>query len=99
MIARQAQRPIIPCYIHGANKLSKCFWGRQQLSISFGKPLSTEWVTSFPETKDSYQLMAQEVMNRIGLLKAHTMEKLRVPNAGIDRTENSKKVKKALENP
>lgn len=69
IIARQTNCPIVPCYVDGANKLSECLRGRQRLSVSFGKPLSADWVTSFPKEKDSYLIIAQTVMKRIALLK------------------------------
>jgi 1-acyl-sn-glycerol-3-phosphate acyltransferase len=65
LIASQVTCPIVPCYIHGANKLKACLWGKDRLSVSYGEPLSAEWVLSFPDSKEGYFAMAAEVMNRI----------------------------------
>lgn len=69
MIAIRAQCPIIPGYVRGTNKLKDCFWGREKLSITFGEPFSSEWVTSFPDNKDSYHKIANAVMERIAQIK------------------------------
>ena len=101
MIAKQTHCPIVPCYVHGTNKLSKCAWGRQRLGITFDKPLSIEWIASFPEDKDGYLLIAQEVMKRIALLKESTLKKPWLSKGKRNHTENknNRKMKKALENP
>jgi 1-acyl-sn-glycerol-3-phosphate acyltransferase len=69
IIATRAGCPIVPTYIHGSNKLSECFKRRERMSIAYGKPLSAEWVTSFPPEKESYKEIAQTVMQRITELK------------------------------
>ncbi|NOY88789.1 MAG: 1-acyl-sn-glycerol-3-phosphate acyltransferase [FCB group bacterium] len=69
IIAIRARCPIIPGYIHGANRLKDCFRGREKFSITFGEPFSSEWVTSFPDNKDSYYKIAHSVMERIAQIK------------------------------
>ena len=69
MLARHAECPIVPTYIQGPNRLKDCFLGRFPMRISYGKPLSAEWVASLPKDKEGYQAIATEVMARITSLK------------------------------
>jgi len=96
VIARQTKSSIIPCYVHGANRLSKCLWGRQRLSVTFGEPLSSTWVSSFSNDKESNIKVAQAVMKRIARLKEFTQEKDNLPKKENNPTENKKKRKKRL---
>ena len=70
MLAIRAQCPIVPAYVHGADRLKDCFWGRDRLSISFGEPFGMEWVSKFHETKEGYESLSREVMGRISEIKA-----------------------------
>ncbi len=70
LIARQAEVPIVPCYIHGANQLLNCFTGRTRLSVSYGEPITAEWVKSRELTKEGYLAIADEIMGRIVMLKS-----------------------------
>ena len=69
MIAVKAGCPIVPVYLHGSNHSSDCFRRRDQLSITFGEPLSAEWVRSFSAEKASYVEIAAAVMDCIAALK------------------------------
>jgi 1-acyl-sn-glycerol-3-phosphate acyltransferase len=69
ILAHHADCPIVPAYVHGANRLSDCFWRRTRLSIIYGEPLPVEWVRSFSADKGGYQAMAERVMERIGRLR------------------------------
>lgn len=69
MIARQAEVPIVPAYIHGTNQLWNCLIGRTRLSVSYGEPISAEWIMSQEMAKDGYLAIADEIMNRMRLLK------------------------------
>ncbi|MGH8014912.1 MAG: lysophospholipid acyltransferase family protein [Candidatus Zixiibacteriota bacterium] len=69
MIARLGAAPIIPAYIHGTNQLWNCLIGRTRLSVSYGEPISREWVGSQPESKEGYLVIADEIMSRIKGLK------------------------------
>ena len=69
MIARQAEVAIVPAYIHGANQLWNCFIGRTRLSVSYGEPISAEWVKLQELTKEGYLAIADEIMGRIRKLK------------------------------
>ncbi len=74
MIARQAEVPIVPAYIHGANQLWSCFIGRTRLSVRYGKPISAEWIMSLEMAKEGYLAIAEEIMNRIRELKKELSE-------------------------
>ena len=69
LLAVRAKCPIVPGYVHGANKLKDCFLGRERLVVVFGEPLSAEWVASFPDNKEGYIRLSAAVMERIGDLK------------------------------
>ncbi|HVP06370.1 MAG TPA: lysophospholipid acyltransferase family protein [Candidatus Acidoferrum sp.] len=75
LLAVQAQCPIVPGYVHGSNRLKRCFWGRDKMSITFGEPFSADWVKSFPAEKPGYQRIADSVMERIGELRQRVFDK------------------------
>ncbi|MFQ6007981.1 MAG: lysophospholipid acyltransferase family protein [Candidatus Zixiibacteriota bacterium] len=94
MIAREAKCPIVPCYVHGTNKLSKCLWGRQRLSITFGEPLTPGWVSSFPDRKDAFIEIAQTIMRRIAALRDRTLRQAHYFKEVALLTENKKRKKR-----
>lgn len=69
MIASQAKCPIVPAYVQGTDKLKGCLLGKAKMIITYGEPVSAEWIASLPPEKESYIKIAQEVMKRIGELK------------------------------
>jgi 1-acyl-sn-glycerol-3-phosphate acyltransferase len=69
LIAHKVGAPIIPVYLHGTNDLSACFWGRDRLRAVIGRPVVAEWLASLPKGKETYQLVADTVMERIADLK------------------------------
>lgn len=70
MIARQAEVAIVPAFIHGANRLSDCFWGKTKLTVKYGKPITADWVRSVGFDKEGYLRIADEIMNRIREIKS-----------------------------
>ncbi len=70
IIASRAACPIVPTYIHGSNKLSDCFRRRDRMSITYGEPLSAEWVAAQPSDKAGYYSIAHTVMERITQLRS-----------------------------
>lgn len=74
MLAVAGKCPIVPAYIHGSNRLRDCFWRKQRLSITYGEPLSADWVSSFSAEKDSYVAIAKAVMTRIEELKRQALD-------------------------
>ena len=88
LLAIQAKCPIVPGYVHASNRLTDCFLGRDRLRISYGEPLSAEWVASFSSGKEGYEAIASAVMERIRQLKEQY-----VPTSERgEKTEESKKV-------
>jgi 1-acyl-sn-glycerol-3-phosphate acyltransferase len=75
MLAHKAKCPIVPMYLHGSNKLSDCIWGRDQFALSFGQPLSAEWISSLPADREGYDLIATTVMDRISSLRDQFLAK------------------------
>lgn len=69
MIAREAGCPIVPGYIHGSNMMWDCVLRRVDLSLTFGRPLSAEWIASQEPGREGYRAIAQETMARIELLR------------------------------
>jgi len=69
LLAHKARCPVIPMYHHGSNKLRDCMWGRDQFGITFGEPLSAEWISSLPSERASYDLISATAMDRIAGLR------------------------------
>lgn len=72
-IAREALVPIVPCFIHNSDKFSQCLMRRRRLLISYGEPISAEWIGALEDSKESWIKIAQEVMRRIKELKRQTL--------------------------
>jgi len=69
LIARHAECPILPGYVHGANNLKACFWRRDRIRTVFGEPFTADWVKSFGNSKEDYLAMSRAVMDRIAELR------------------------------
>ncbi|MBN2227385.1 MAG: 1-acyl-sn-glycerol-3-phosphate acyltransferase [candidate division Zixibacteria bacterium] len=69
LLARNADVPIVPAYIHGTNKLRACFWGKEKMAVVFGDPIDAGQVETFSRDKDGYRALAETVMERIRALK------------------------------
>jgi 1-acyl-sn-glycerol-3-phosphate acyltransferase len=69
VVARTAECPIVPVYLHGSNRLKDCFRRRARMTIVYGEPFPTNWVKSFAPMKSGYQAMAEAVMERITHLR------------------------------
>ncbi|HWR82431.1 MAG TPA: lysophospholipid acyltransferase family protein [Candidatus Deferrimicrobium sp.] len=69
LIAHQARCLVVPAYLHGTNKLTRCLTGPSRLSVVFGEPVSEAWIRSQPDDRDGYWSITREVMERIKLLK------------------------------
>ena len=73
MIACQAKVSIVPVFIHGSNSLWKCFLGAAKLRITYGEPISRDYVISLEAGKKSYIAISEEIMRRIKALKEKTL--------------------------
>ena len=69
MVAVRAGCPIVPVLIDGSNRLMDSLLGRYRIRITYGQPLSAEWVKSFEATKESYTQIAEKVMEQLESLK------------------------------
>ena len=69
MIAKKAQCQIIPTYVSGFNCLKDVFFGKAKLTITYGKPISAEWVMAQEAGKSGYSAIAQHVMDEIQKIK------------------------------
>lgn len=70
MIAKTANCPILVGYVHGSNRLSRCFLGKERMSITFDTPITVEELQTIPADKNSYMRIAELVMDRIGQIKS-----------------------------
>ena len=68
LIASKAACPVVPAHIRGSNHMGRCFWGKDKLRVTIGKPIPAEWIASQTTDKAGYLAIAQEVMGRIGSL-------------------------------
>ncbi|MEE8576742.1 MAG: lysophospholipid acyltransferase family protein [candidate division Zixibacteria bacterium] len=69
LMARKADCPILPVYIHGTDQLKNALLRRVQMSITYGEPITADWIQSLPDGKDTYQVIAERVMEEIAALK------------------------------
>ncbi len=69
MLARHAMVPIVPTYIQNSKRFLRLPFTRKRLVISFGRPLTPEWLSTTSNDKEGYRTIVAEVMERIRLLK------------------------------
>lgn len=69
MLARHAMVPIVPTYIQNSKRFLRLPFIGKRLIVSFGKPLSKEWLSKTPDDKEGYRAIVREVMERIRFLK------------------------------
>lgn len=77
LLAAKALCPIVPAYIHGANRLKDCLLRRDRLSVSYGEPISADWIARHADSKEGYLEITTEVMRRIALLRDSLPERSR----------------------
>ena len=70
LLSTDAECQIVPCYVHGSNRLKNVFRGRDRMTVKYGEPIPAEWVKSITKEKSGYQTVAEEIMRRIALLKS-----------------------------
>jgi hypothetical protein len=61
--------PIVPTYIQNSKRFLRLPFSGKRLVISFGRPLTPEWLSTTSNDKDGYRTIVAEVMERIRLLK------------------------------
>lgn len=69
LIAHYAECPIVPAFIVNTNRLRSCLFRKNRVCISFGKPLSANWVMSFGGGKEDYLTISNTVLEKIKELK------------------------------
>lgn len=70
MIARQAEVPIVPCYVEGTDTVWECILRKRRFHICYGPPISADWIRSLPSSKEAWLKIADEVMSRLTALRA-----------------------------
>jgi 1-acyl-sn-glycerol-3-phosphate acyltransferase len=75
LMATKAGCSVVPAYIHGSNNLKACFWGKERLSVTFGEPITPDWIASVQAGREGYQKIADEIMARILQIKNRVIEK------------------------
>ncbi len=69
LLAAKAACPVVPAYIHGANRLKDCLLRRDRLSLSYGEPIPADWIAARADSKEGYLEITAEVMRRIVALR------------------------------
>jgi 1-acyl-sn-glycerol-3-phosphate acyltransferase len=69
MLARHAMVPVVPAYIENSKRFLRLPFTGKRLVISYGKPLTPEWLSRTSDDKNGYRAIVAEVMERIRLLK------------------------------
>ncbi|MEP0827943.1 MAG: lysophospholipid acyltransferase family protein [Candidatus Zixiibacteriota bacterium] len=77
MIAINSGAPVVPVYIHGANRLWRCFIGKEKLAIVYGAPMDKDETRRFEQDKEGYHRLAEEIMRRIDSLKEDLLKRSR----------------------
>jgi len=67
-IALEAQVPIVPAYIFGSEFFFRSILKNRRVRVSFGPPISREWLKKMPKDKDGYRAVVDEIMRRIKIL-------------------------------
>jgi 1-acyl-sn-glycerol-3-phosphate acyltransferase len=65
LLARRTIVPIVPTYIENSRGFMTLIFKNKGLIVRFGEPLSADWMASFPDTKEGYRAITEELMTRI----------------------------------
>jgi 1-acyl-sn-glycerol-3-phosphate acyltransferase len=65
LLARKALVPVVPAYIENSRGFAGLLFSNRRLEVTFGEPISREWIESLPENNSGYRAIAEEVMARI----------------------------------
>ena len=74
MIAKQTGAPIVPTYLHRANKLWRALFARRHVRLYFGAPIGPQELDRFPNTKEGYRNLTGYVMEHIERMKVAAEE-------------------------
>jgi 1-acyl-sn-glycerol-3-phosphate acyltransferase len=68
-VALEAGVPIVPAYIHHSKSLFTTWLGKERLVIGFDAPITWDFLATFPQNREGYKGIGQEIMKRISRLK------------------------------
>jgi 1-acyl-sn-glycerol-3-phosphate acyltransferase len=68
LLARKAVVPIVPARIENSKGFMKLIFTEKRLRVTFGRPISTEWIESEPDSNDGYRRIAERAMSSIAEL-------------------------------
>ena len=68
-LALEAGVAIVPTYIANSQNPFKAFLGGEKIIVKFGPPIQSNWLEKIPKDKKGYQLVVDEIMQRIKKLK------------------------------
>jgi 1-acyl-sn-glycerol-3-phosphate acyltransferase len=69
MLARHAMVSIVPAYVENSDHFLRLPFSGKRLVITFGEPITPEWLSGTPDDKNGYRAIVAEVMERIRFLK------------------------------
>jgi len=71
LLARKLVVPVVPAYIENSRGFWSIPFSTRRIKVSFGEPISSSSVSEFPDSNDGYRALSEELMTRIGKLKAN----------------------------
>lgn len=78
LLARRYPVPLVPCYLHGANRLGDVFWGRTKLTLTYGPSIEADWIAAQPEGRAGVEAIAARVETEIRRLREVRLQQPRV---------------------
>jgi len=76
IIAVKTGVPVVPAFVHGANRKKACFLRREKLIVIFGKPIDSRALGRYEDDKDGYRQAAEYIMGHISDLKKELQNRL-----------------------
>jgi 1-acyl-sn-glycerol-3-phosphate acyltransferase len=72
LLARRVMVPIIPAYVENSRGFLTLVFKWKRLKVRFGEPLDINWIASFPDDKEGYRAITEQLMSRIARLSSGT---------------------------
>jgi 1-acyl-sn-glycerol-3-phosphate acyltransferase len=69
LLARRIMVLVVPAYIENSRGFASLLFRGRRLIVRFGEPLSAEHIGGFPDNKEGYRAITEEIMSRIARLK------------------------------
>jgi 1-acyl-sn-glycerol-3-phosphate acyltransferase len=70
LLARRVLIPIVPAYVENSRGFLTLIFKWKRLKVRFGEPLNVKLVASFPDDKEGYRAITEELMARIKRLRS-----------------------------